>query len=300
MPGIWALITSYNTALVLLAASLLGASGGLAGVFALLRKRSLISDAIGHAALPGIALGFLLANAMGLNEHALPLLLGGAALTGLLATMMIHAIKQHTRLSEDTAIATALAVFFGLGAVLLSHIQSLPVGGQAGLNSFLLGTTAAISANEALAIAILALLVCAAVMLLFKEFRLLAFDQAFAAALGYPVQRLDLLLMGVLLLVVALGLKTVGLILIVAIVILPPAAARFWTDDTRALCLLSALFGAVSGATGALLSALMDHMPTGGAIVLSAGALLLISLIFSPRRGLLAQALVAGRRHRKI
>ena len=293
------LLSSYNTAVVLIAATLLGAAGAVAGVFALLHKRSLVSDAIGHAALPGIAGGFLIAIALGLDGRNLAILLSGAALTGAIATFKIHWIRSQTRLSEDTAIATSLAVFFGLGAVLLSLVQSLQVGGQAGLNSFLLGTTAAIQANEAAIIAGLATVVALVVLALFKEFRLLTFDPTFAGAMGYPVRGLDLALMGLLLMVVSLGLKTVGLILIVAIVIIPPAAARFWCDRLETMTALAAVFGAVAGATGAGASAIMDNMPTGGAIVLSAGALLVISLVVAPRRGLVAQAL-AQRRYRHL
>ncbi|MBK5910763.1 hypothetical protein CCR85_04555 [Rhodothalassium salexigens] len=295
MAEIVRLLSSYNTAVVLLAATLLGAAGAVAGTFALLHKRSLVSDAIGHAALPGIAGGFLVALAFGFDGRNLAILLSGAALSGALATVMISWIASQTRLSEDTAIATALAVFFGLGAVLLSVVQSLQVSGQAGLDSFLLGTTAAISAREAGIIAVMALLVALVGLGLFKEFRLLTFDAAFAGAMGYPVRALDLGLMALLLLVVALGLKTVGLILIVAIVILPPAAARFWTDRLGAMTALAALFGAAAGAVGAGASAVLDDLPTGGAIVMTAGALLLISLIAAPRRGLVAQGLVAAR-----
>lgn len=298
MTQLFALLASYNTAVVLIAATCLGVCGGLSGVFALLRKRSLISDAIGHAALPGVALGFLVGVWLGLPDRNLFLLLSGGLLSGLLATLMVHWVRSHTRLGEDTAIATALALFFGLGAVLLSVIQSLAVAGQAGLNSFLLGTTATISAAEASIIGGLALVVSLVVALLFKEFRLLAFDPAFASALGYPVRALDLFLMGVLLLVVSLGLKSVGLILIVAIVIIPPAAARFWTGNTARLCLVSAFFGGLSGAVGAGLSAALDNVPTGAAIVLSAGTLLLFSLICAPRRGLLARLALAGRLQR--
>lgn len=285
------LAIQYNTAVVLIGAGLLGACGGVAGVFALLRRRSLVSDAVGHATLPGIAAAFLVSLALGGDGRSLPLLLAGALAAGALATLMITWIKAQTRLTEDTAIATVLAVFFGLGAVLLSHIQTLPVSGQAGLNSFLLGSTAAMSAGEATTIGALALMVIACVAALFKELRALAFDPGFATALGLPTGRLDLYLMGVLLFVVAIGLKTVGLILIVAIVVLPPAAARFWTERLTRMAWLSGLFGALAGFTGAAASALVADLPTGGAIVLAGGALLLVSLLFAPARGMLPRRL---------
>lgn len=285
----------YNTSVVLLGAGLLGTGAGVIGALTLLRKRALISDAISHATLPGVALGFLVSLALTGDGRHLGILLAGAAMSGALGVLLVQWIKTHTRLSEDTAIGTVLSLFFGLGIVLLSYIQTLETGGQAGLNSFLLGSTAAMSQGEAQLIGLGALGVTVLAGLLFKEFGLVCFDPDYAGALGWPVARLDLALLGLLLAIVAIGLKTVGLILIIALVIIPPAAARFWTERLGRMVVLAGIFGGLSAYLGAALSALVPRLPSGGIIVLTGGVLFTLSLLLGPARGLLP---VAWRRRR--
>lgn len=288
---IFAILTfraGYNTAVVIAGVIALGAGGGVIGVLSFLRKRALISDAISHATLPGIALGFILGVALGGTGRELPVLMAGAAATGALGILSVQWIRDRTRLPEDAAIGTVLSVFFGFGIVLLSHIQTMETGGQAGLNSFLLGSTAALTAGEAqlIGVASLVAIVCAALLL--KEFGAVAFDEGFSQALGWNVARLDLAMLGLLLAIVAIGLKTVGLILIIAIVIIPPAAARFWTERLGRMAALSGLFGALSGWIGGTASALFPKLPAGAVIVLTAAAIFATSLLFAPRRGVIA------------
>lgn len=278
----------YNTSVVLAGVIALGIGGGVIGVFSFLRKRALISDAISHATLPGIALAFLLGIALGGTGRNLALLMAGALVTGALGVLAVQWIRDHTRLPEDTAIGTVLSVFFGLGIVLLSHIQTLKAAGQAGLNSFLLGSTAALTANEALLIGGASLIAILAALLLMKEFGAVAFDEGFAAARGWRVARLDLAMLGLLLAIVAIGLKTVGLVLIIALVIIPPAAARFWTERLGRMVILSGAFGGFSGWLGGSVSALFPYMPAGAVIVLAAAAIFTVSLLFAPSRGVIA------------
>lgn len=278
----------YNTSVVLAGVIALGVGGGVIGVFSFLRKRALISDAISHATLPGIALAFLIGIALGGTGRNLALLMAGALVTGALGVLAVQWIRDHTRLPEDTAIGTVLSVFFGLGIVLLSHIQTLKSAGQAGLNSFLLGSTAALTANEALLIGGASVAAIAAALLLMKEFGAVAFDEGFAAARGWRVARLDLAMLGLLLAIVAIGLKTVGLVLIIALVIIPPAAARFWTERLGRMVVLSGTFGGLSGWLGGSVSALFPDMPAGAVIVLAAAAIFTVSLLFAPSRGVLA------------
>ncbi len=280
----------YNTAVVIAGVIALGAGGGVVGVLSFLRKRALISDAISHATLPGIALGFIVAVALGGTGRELPVLMTGAAATGALGILAVQWIRDRTRLPEDAAIGTVLSVFFGLGIVLLSHIQTMETGGQAGLNSFLLGSTAALTAGEAQLIAGASLVAIALSALLLKEFGAVAFDEGFSQALGWSVARLDLAMLALLLAIVAIGLKTVGLILIIAIVIIPPAAARFWTDRLGRMAALSGLIGALSGWIGGTASALFPDLPAGAVIVLTAAAFFAASLLFAPRRGVIAVA----------
>lgn len=280
----------YNTSIVLAGVIALGIGGGVIGVFSFLRKRALISDAISHATLPGIAIAFLIGIALGGTGRNLALLMAGAATTGVLGVLCVQWIRDYTRLPEDTAIGTVLSVFFGLGIVLLSHIQSLEAASQAGLNSFLLGSTAALTAGEAQLIGGASLLTILIALLLLKEFGAVAFDEGFAAAQGWRIARLDLAMIGLLLAIVAIGLKTVGLVLIIALVIIPPASARFWTEKLGRLVALSGLFGGLAGWTGGSLSALFPDMPAGAVIVLAAATIFAFSLMFAPRRGVIGWA----------
>ena len=280
----------YNTSIVLAGVIALGIGGGVIGVFSFLRKRALISDAISHATLPGIAIAFLIGIALGGTGRNLALLMAGAATTGVLGVLCVQWIRDYTRLPEDTAIGTVLSVFFGLGIVLLSHIQTLEAAGQAGLNSFLLGSTAALTAGEAQLIGGASLLTILIALLLLKEFGAVAFDEGFAAAQGWRIARLDLAMIGLLLAIVAIGLKTVGLVLIIALVIIPPASARLWTEKLGRLVALSGLFGGLAGWTGGSLSALLPDMPAGAVIVLAAATIFAFSLMFAPRRGVIGWA----------
>ena len=280
----------YNTSIVLAGVIALGIGSGVIGVFSFLRKRALISDAISHATLPGIAIAFLIGIALGGTGRNLALLMAGAATTGVLGVLCVQWIRDYTRLPEDTAIGTVLSVFFGLGIVLLSHIQTLEAAGQAGLNSFLLGSTAALTAGEAQLIGGASLLTILIALLLLKEFGAVAFDEGFAAAQGWRIARLDLAMIGLLLAIVAIGLKTVGLVLIIALVIIPPASARLWTEKLGRLVALSGLFGGLAGWTGGSLSALLPDMPAGAVIVLAAATIFAFSLMFAPRRGVIGWA----------
>lgn len=278
----------YNASVVTLGATCLGVAAGVVGTFTFLRQRALISDALSHATLPGVVLAFLFGVAMGLEDRSLPLLLAGAALTGGLGVFLVQLIARSSRITEDAAIGIVLSVFYGLGIVLLTYVQSLTVGGQAGLKSFILGQTAAMRRDEAIGLAVLAVAAIVSTALLFKEFRLVCFDSEFAQGLGWPVFRIDLLMAGLSVLVTVIGLQTVGLILIVALLILPPVAARFWSDDLRVIVPLSGCIGGASAWIGAALSAAFADLPTGGIIVLVAGALFAASLLLAPRRGVLA------------
>jgi len=285
----------YNTMVVMLGAAALGGAAGAVGVFAMLRRRALVADAVAHATLPGVALGFLCAVALGLPGRSLPFLLGGATLAALAAALGILAIRNRTRLPEDTAIASVLASSFALGVVLLSIIQTLRTGGQAGLDAYLLGATAGMLRHEAITLGVFSLVIAGMIALLFKELVLVAFDSEFARAHGFAVRTLDLIILGLVLAVVVIGLRIVGLVLIVALLVIPPAAARFWTHHASVIVFIAALLGAVSAYTGAAVSAVHPQTPTGAVIVLVAFALLLISVAFGSARGLLPRAIGRAR-----
>ena len=271
----------YNTVVAMIGATLLGVAAGPVGVFMLLRRRALLADAASHATLPGVVAAFLASLWLTGEGKSLPILLIGAGLTAALGILGVQALQAHSRLSGSTAIAVVLSAGFGLGVVGLSYLQTLPVAGQAGLEQFLIGQTAGMRLADAYLIAGVAAVLILAVVLFFKELGLIAFDAEYAAAAGWPVQRLDLLANGLLLATVVVGLTTVGLILIVAMLIIPAVTARLWTQRLARMALLAGMFGGLSAYVGAAASAAFDNLPTGATIVLTAGGLFLISLPFA-------------------
>lgn len=284
----------YNTAVVMAGAAALGAAAGGVGAFLLLRARAMAADAIGHATLPGIVLAFIAAGVLGAEGRALPVLLAGAALTGILGVTAVEALTRNTRLAPDAAIAIALSVFYAVGIVLLSWVQTLPAGSPGGLESFILGQAAALSAAEAAGLAIAALLVLGLLLALFRPLGLLCFDEEHARAGGWPVARLDAALLGLGVFVTVLGLQTVGLVLVVALLILPAVAARFWSERLAGIFRLSVAFGAGGAFVGAAASSFWPRAPTGASIVLALGLVFAASLLAAPRRGIVAEALRRG------
>ncbi|MGI6247069.1 MAG: metal ABC transporter permease [Pseudochelatococcus sp.] len=278
----------YNTALVTVGAALLGAAAGAIGAFMLLRKRSLVSDAISHATLPGLALAFIVMALAGGDGRFMPGLLAGAAVSAGIGLVAVEAIARRTRLTEDVAIGAVLSVFFGLGIVLLTVIQTMESGRQAGIGGFLLGSTAGMLRGEAEVIAVAAALTGVAVFVLRRPLTLVCFDEEYAATQGVDVRATDLAMMALALAVTVIGLKVAGLVLIVALTILPPVAARFWTNRAERMALIAAAIGAVSAWLGAVISSLGPGLPTGALIVLVSFAIFLFSLLFSPLRGVLA------------
>lgn len=284
----------YNTRVVLMGVTLLGVAAGVVGTFTFLRRRSLLSDALSHATLPGICLAFLLGGAVGFDARSLPLLLTGAAVFGVIGLTSVQWLNRHTRLNEDASIAVVLSAYFGLGVVLLTLVQTLGSGNRAGLESFIMGQTAAMSAGEAIAIAALAFAAILVTVLLFKELMLYSFDPDFAQGQGWSVDRLDYVVAGLTVFVTVIGLQSVGLILIVALLIIPPVSARFWTDQLSHLVVISGCIGGLSAFSGAYLSSLIGNTPTGALIVCCAGVVFVISMAFAPRRGVIG---VLFRRH---
>lgn len=290
----------YNATLVTLGAALLGMAAGVGGTFLFLRKRALVSDAISHATLPGIGIAFMVMVMMGGEGRNLIGLLGGAALSAGVGLLMVNFLSTRTRLAEDAAIGAVLSVFFGLGIVLLTVIQSMNAGRQAGLEGFLLGSTAGMLQSDAVTIAVAAALTLLLVLLLRRPLTLASFDPQFATALGQNVSRIDLAMMGVVLAVTVVGLKIVGLILIVALLIIPPVTARFWTDRTDVVVLLSGAFGGAAAYVGASVSAAVPDMPTGPIIVIVGFALFMVSLLLAPKRGVLAAFLTHRRFQQRV
>jgi len=290
---VWETLTlraGFNTTTVILGTSMLGLAAGVIGVFALLRKRSLVTDALSHATLPGIALAYLAALSLGTSGRSLPVLLAGAAASGVLGVLCIQGILRFTRLREDAAIGIVLSVFFGAGVVGMSYIQVNEPSQAAGLDAFIYGQTAAMLPRDAAVMAGIAALALVASLVLLKEFAVVCFNDSFARATGWPVSAIDLLMMALLVLVTVAGLQAVGLILVVAMLIIPAVSARLWTDRLWLLVVLAGGIGALSGYGGAAVSALLPNKPAGSVIVLTSGVFFAVSLLAAPSRGVLATA----------
>ncbi len=292
-------LADYNTRIVMFGTVLLGIAGGVIGTFLLLRRRALLADAVSHAALPGVAGAFLVAVAMGVDARSLPLLLAGALVSGLLGMGCVMLITRFTRLSQDAALGIVLSVFFGFGAALLGIVQKMRGAQAAGLNSFIYGSAASMIRTDALLIGLAAAVVIVVAALLFKEFRLLTFDAAFAAVDGWPAGRLDLLLMSLVVAITVLGLQAVGIVLVIAILIVPAASARFWTESLRVMVLVAALIGAVGSYLGTAISALAPRLPAGAVIVAALGTLFLVSFLFGGSRGVVRAVITRDRAIRR-
>ena len=282
------LVLRHNTRMVLLGTTALGVCGGIVGVFMLLRRRSLVGDVVGHSALPGIALAFLLAELTRPGEgKTVPFLLAGALAAGLIGALSVMLIDRFSRIKADAAMAVVLSLFYGAGSALLTVIQKIPGASAAGLDQYLLGKTAAIVAGDVWIFAGAATLLSLLTWILFKEFCLLCFDDEFAAATGWPVFWLDTLLTGLVVGVTIIGMQSVGLLLVVASLIIPAAAARFWTERIARMTVISAAIGGVSALCGTIFSALLPRVAAGAAIVLSGTALFLFSFCFGRQRGII-------------
>ena len=285
------ILRDYNTRLVVICTMLLGCACGLMGGFLLLRKRSLMGDTLSHATLPGVGLSFMLALALGGDGKSLPILLAGAGITGVIGCAAVLFIREQTRIKDDAAMGIVLSVFFGAGVAILGVIQKMPEGSAAGLESFIYGKTASMVMSDFQILVFITVCVITCSLLLFKEFRLLCFDENFAAVLGWPVKFLDLLLLALITAVTVAGLQAVGLILIIAFLITPAAAARFWTNQLDRMLMLSALIGAASGWIGASLSAFFPRLPAGAVIVLVAALFFVVSMLIGTERGVMIRIL---------
>lgn len=295
------LLQDYNTRVVMLGTLLLGVAAGVVGVFTLLRRRSLVGDVVGHASLPGIGIAFLVLERLSPGSgRSLPGLLTGAFLAGMIGVASVTFLRRWTRIKEDAALAIVLSLFFGIGIVLFTIIQNLPGGNAAGLHQFIFGKAASLVASDVWVIAVAALGTLAICLGFFKEFRLLAFDEDFARTQGWPTTALDLLMMALVGAVTVIGLQSVGLLLVVALLIIPPVTARFWTHRLSALTALSAAIGGTSSMLGVAISSLFPRLAAGAVIVLTGTSFFVVSLLFGTKGGWFRQLLLEQQMRRRI
>ena len=293
MSSFISLFSDYTFQVVALGSALLGMISGVMGSFAVLRKQSLLGDGVSHAALPGVVMAFVL-----LGTKNTEVLLLGALVSGLLATLFIVSIVKHTRIKFDSALALVMSVFFGLGLVLLTYVQKMPNSNQAGLNRFIFGQASTLLQRDLVLMLVSGVVLLSLVLLFWKEFKLFSFDSDFAQSLGFSPIKLNLLLSAMIVVAIIIGLQTVGVILMSAMLITPAVAARQWTNKLWVMVTLSAFFGAISGVAGTAVSSLIPKLPTGPAIVVFVSIIVIISVLFAPGRGVLHR--IYQRRKNKI
>lgn len=271
-----------SIAWVVLGITLLGVGSAYVGTFSFLDKKALLGDAISHAVLPGICLGFMVA-----GEKNPVYIVTGAFLSGAVATFMSSWLKRNTKLSEDTIIATILSVFFGFGIVLLTALQKSGNPEIAGLNSFIFGNAIGISEADLMLYGGLSLVIILVLTVLLKEFRLMVFDPEYGKAIGFPMKSISFLFNVLMILAVVIGIQAIGVVLMAALLITPGAAARFWTDRLNPLLILAALFSVLSGILGTYVSFVLPQMPTGPWVVVFLSLFALISFLISPKSGII-------------
>ncbi|HYF03987.1 MAG TPA: iron chelate uptake ABC transporter family permease subunit [Patescibacteria group bacterium] len=273
-----------------LGAMLLGAGAAAIGCFAFLKKQSLVGDAVAHAVLPGICVGFLLA-----GTKSTLALFAGALVTGWLSLEAIRIIRQRTRLKEDAAIAIVLSVFFGAGILLLTMIQHSDNAQQAGLDKFLFGKAASLVEEDVQIFAVMTAIIFVLLYLFYKEFKIAAFDPQFSKSIGLPMRLIDFLQMALIVVAVVAGIQAVGVVLMAAMLITPAATARYWTNSLPKMIGLAVSMGVVAAVAGVAFSTVAPKIPTGPSIVLAATFLFAASLVLAPERGVMARAA----RHRR-
>jgi manganese/zinc/iron transport system permease protein len=265
---------------VILGVAVIGFIAGVIGVFSFLRKKTLVADAISHAVLPGVCVGFIFAG----TKDPLILMLA-AVFVGWLSVWMIDTIVRTTKLTEDSAIAIVSIFFFAIGSVLLSYISKSQNAEQTGLKNFLFGNAATMTELDVNVFVLVALFLLAIVILFFKQFKLFCFDEAFSKVIGIPVKSIEFLLSTLTVLTVAIGIQAVGVVLMSALLIAPAAASRYWTNKLYLMVVLSGVFGMFSGVFGVFISTFKDGMPTGPWIVTVLFLFTISTLLFAPKKG---------------
>ena len=279
---------------VLIGTTLLASSAAVVGAFSYLKGQSLVGDAIAHALLPGVVLAFL----VGDGRNPIYLIVG-ALISGLIAHYGIGYIQTRTKLKSDTAVSLVLSTFFGFGIMLMSYIQRSGQGQQAGLERYLLGKAAAITMSDVYVFSFLAVVLLVGVGLFYKGFQLMTFNEDFASAIGLPVHLIRFTFTVLTVLAITIGIQTVGVVLMAALLITPSAAARAWTKSLPTMLLLAALFAATSAVTGTFISSAIPKMPTGPWVVLALAFFGFGSLLFAPEKGWLSKRRRAAANRKK-
>jgi manganese/zinc/iron transport system permease protein len=270
---------------VIATTALLGASSGAIGTMLTLRSRALVGDAVGHSTLPGLAGASLAGIALGGTGRELWLLMPGAIAGACIGIACVHVLQRALRMSADAAMAVTLGTLFGLGVALLSVVQQAPGGHQAGLDGLLVGRAATLVTSDLLACAVLAAMTLMLFILYGRDLRALAFDEPFARMVGRPVSTLSALVSAVVVCAIVAGTHAVGLVLVVALLVMPATAARMLSDRYTTVVAAAAALGALGAAAGTVASATLPGLATGPLIVIACAAILAVAVAVRRIRG---------------
>ena len=287
------LVSDYTFRTIALGCMLLGSVSGMLGCFAVLRKQSLLGDAVSHASLPGVCLAFLI-----IRSKNTEILLLGALAIGLICIGLIQTIQNYTKIKFDSALAFILSVFFGLGLVLLSYLNKLPGANKSGLNKFIFGQVSTFVECDVRFMLYTGIILLIVIILFWKEFKIVTFDSEFAKTLGFPSRKIEILISVLIVITVIIGIQAAGVILISAMIISPAVAARQWTNRLSVMVILSGIFGGIAGLTGTLISITESNLPTGPVIVLVISLIVVFSILFSPKRGILSRILINSKKRK--
>ena len=269
---------------VIFGSMVIGLTSAIIGAFSFVKKKSLIGDVIAHSLLPGICIGFLIS-----GEKDTPTLLFFALISGLFSVYFMDFVKSKSKLKNDTILAITLSIFFGFGLMLLSFIQNSGNSSQTGIDHFLFGQAAALLESDLYVYLGLSIASIISISIFYRAFFMVSFDRNFGIVTGFKVKLYELILTTITVAAVAIGIQTVGVVLMAAMLVSPASGANFWTKSFKNLIFLSGIFGSISGLFGAFISFIAPSMPTGPWIIVILSSITILSILFAPKRGVIAK-----------
>ncbi|MEZ5314945.1 MAG: iron chelate uptake ABC transporter family permease subunit [Chlamydiales bacterium] len=270
----------------IIGAMLMCLSASLVGVIVFVRKSSLLGEALSHAAYPGVTGAIVLTGILSLHEIPPFLIFFGAACSSIIGFFLINFLEKKVRVSSDASLCFALAFSFGIGITIASYAQNFYTAHFRQIQNYLYGQVATMTDQHILIYAILAFVVISSITIFYKEILAVSFDGSFAKTSGIASSLINLLFLSLVVAAVVIGIRSVGVILMSAMLIAPAAAARQFTNYLSRIFIISGLFGIFSGYFGTYLSLIFNGIPTGPLIVLISGVIAFYALFFAPERGL--------------
>ncbi len=262
----------------LIASITIGISCGLIGTYIMLRRMSLIGDALAHAVLPGVVISFIIA---GKSEVTL---FFGAVAAGILTVLLIGFVNRNSRIKEDTSIGIIFTGAFALGILLVSQLKQVHID----LSSYLFGDVLGVSSGDIILSGVIMFIIILVITLFYKQLLITSFDPTMAMTIGISTTFVHYMLMTLLSMSIVAGLQSVGVILIIAMLITPPATAYLLSDNLKKILIISSVLGMISSVIGLYLS-YHFNFASGASIVLVAVVIFLLTFLFSPKEGVVTK-----------